>query len=185
MAKEIEAKIKVADLEAVRTRLLQLGAVDEGVSFERNWVLDNETNSLRSGGVLLRVRSHGDVGGILTVKRKAEGGAFKTREEVESMVDSTDDLLQQLEMVGFTIRWIYEKRRRTMVWHDCVLALDELPEIGSYIEIEGSPKHIREVIAQLGLSPDDHIDDNYLGLWQKHLDSRGEPPRHMTFAHQQ
>lgn len=182
MGKEIEAKIQVSDLEALRSRLLQLGAVDEGCALERNWVLDNDIDSLRGSGVLLRVRSHGDVGGILTVKRRMEGGAFKTREEVECMVDSTDDLLRQLEMIGFSIRWIYEKRRQTLVWHDCVLALDELPEIGSFIEIEGSPESIREVIAQLGLSPDEHLDDNYLGLWQKHLKARGESPRHMIFA---
>ena len=182
MAREIEAKIRVSDLNAIHARLLALGASDEGVNLERNWVFDDATGSLHARGVLLRVRSHGDAGGILTVKRKVDGGAFKTREEVESMIDSTDDLLRQFEILGYGVAWIYEKRRRTMLWRDCVFALDECPEIGCFVEIEGSEDDIRAACETIGLNPDSHIEDNYLGLWQKHLRANGEEPRHMTFA---
>lgn len=182
MAREIEAKIRVPDLTAIHARLLGLGASDEGVVFERNWIFDDANNSLAGRGVLLRVRSHGGAGGILTVKHRVDGGAFKTREEVESMFDSTDDLLRQLEMLGYHIGWIYEKRRRTMLWRDCVFALDECPEIGSFVEIEGNEDSIRDACGKVGLDPESHIDDNYLGLWRKHLEANGEQPRHMTFA---
>ena len=182
MAREIEAKIKVEDLGVIAKRLEGLGAVNEGDCLERNWVLDYPDGRLAAEGVLLRVRNLGGVGGVLTVKHRVEGGVFKTREEVESMVDSTDDVLRQFEILGYGIRWIYEKFRATWLWHDCVLALDEMPEIGSYVEIEGDPERIREVAVQLGLDPASHINDNYLGLWQKHLAARGEGPRHMVFA---
>lgn len=181
MATETEAKIKVADLAPIAQRLRSLGAVDEGTVLEKNCVLDRPGDELMHGGVLLRVRNVGGPGGILTVKRRAEGGQFKTREEVECMVDSSHDLLQQLEMVGFRVKWIYEKRRGTWLWHDCVLALDECPEIGCFVEIEGEADNICRVAADIGLDPDKHIDDNYLGLWQKHLAARGEDPRHMVF----
>lgn len=183
MAIECEAKIRIEDLTAIQYRLRQLGAALGGECLERNWVLDDKNNSLRDRDVLLRVRNMGDVGGILTVKRKAGGGAFKTREEIESMIDSTSDLLRQLELIGFHIRWIYEKKRQTWLYNECVVSLDALPEIGSYVEIEGAPDAISAVIRELGLDPADHIDDNYLGLWTKYLKSRGESPRHMIFAH--
>lgn len=67
MAKECEAKIKVDDLKALRTRLKNLGALDKGRCLERNWVLDDAKGSMRKQGVLLRVRSTGDAGGILTI----------------------------------------------------------------------------------------------------------------------
>lgn len=185
MAVECEAKIKVDNLPALQLRLQQLGAASEGECLERNWVLDDKDNSLRDHDILLRVRNMGDVGGILTVKRKADGDAFgtafKTREEIESMTDSTSDLLRQLELIGFHPRWIYEKRRQTWLYRDCVVSLDTLPEIGTFIEIEGVPDTISAVARELGLDPDDHIDDNYLGLWNKHLKQHNEGPRHMVF----
>lgn len=182
MPREVEAKIRVDSLEPLRTRLDELGAVNEGECLERNWVLDDDRESLRTSGRLLRVRTMGGPSGLLTVKRRVEGGEFKTREEIESMVDSAEDLLRQLEVVGFQVKWVYEKRRQTWLWRDCVLALDELPEIGCYIEIEGAPDTIRAVAADLGLDTADHIHDNYLELWVRHLREQNEAPRHMVFS---
>ena len=182
MATECEAKIRVPDLSLIRARLEKLGGVDEGEVLERNWVLDSPDGRLFHEGVLLRVRNTGGVEGVLTVKRKIDGGAFKTREEVESMVDSTDDALRQFEMIGFHVRWIYEKYRATWLWHDCVIALDECPEMGKFVEIEGTPERIGEAAAGLQLDPAEHIDESYLALWQAYLRQRGEEPRHMIFA---
>lgn len=182
MAIECEAKLKVDDLRLIRERLRELGGVDEGTVMERNWVLDRPDESLYRRDILLRVRNNGEVGGILTVKGKVESGAFKSREEVESMVDSTEDLLRQLKMVGFEVKWIYEKRRNTWLWRDCVLALDLCPEIGSFMEIEGEEKQIRAVAQALGLNPDNHIQENYLALWKAHLKQRGEGHRDMVFS---
>lgn len=181
MAREIEAKIRVEDLDRYQARLDRLGAANEGGVLERNWVFDDADGRLEKSGTLLRVRNTGGVAGVLTVKRKVDGGEFKTREEVESMVDSSEDLLRQFEMLGFLVVWIYEKRRHTWLWRDCIVSLDECPEIGCFIEIEGTPDRIRGVAGELGLDPGDHIDDNYLGLWKKHLEARGEAPRNMIF----
>lgn len=182
MAIECEAKLRVDDLEDVRSRLEKLGGVHEGEVLERNWVLDRPDGALLREGTLLRVRNTGGPGGVLTVKHKSEGGEFKTREEVESMVDSTDDLLRQMEMVGFHIKWVYEKFRGTWIWQDCVLALDECPELGCFVEIEGTPETIKKAATDLGLNPGGHIDESYLDLWRRHLRARGEEERHMVFS---
>lgn len=183
MAKECEAKLKVSDLGSIRKRLESLGAANEGGGLERNWVLDRPDGSLRDNSVLLRVRNLGSIDGVLTVKRPVKGGGeFKTREEIECMVDSTDDMLRQLKAIGFRVAWIYEKRRQNWLWRDCVLSLDECPEMGTFIEIEGTPDKIREVAKELGLDVKNHIEDNYLGLWQKHLDSLGQARRDMVFS---
>ncbi|MCD8138407.1 MAG: class IV adenylate cyclase [Planctomycetaceae bacterium] len=182
MGMEIEAKLRVADLRPIAEKLRRLGARDEGTVLERNWVLDSDDNRLKGWDVLLRIRTSGGDEAVLTVKRRGDGGEFKTREEVESRVDSAEVLLRQFEMTGFRTVWIYEKKRSTWTWRDCEVVLDELPELGSFVEIEGEPEAIRRVAADIGLNPDDHIDDNYLGLWQKHLAARGESERHMVFA---
>lgn len=183
MAVEREAKIKVHDLDAVRERLHKSGGIDKGEVLERNWVLDRHNESLHADEILLRVRNNGGKGGVLTVKcRLKEDGEFKCREEVETEVDSTEDLLRQLEMVGFSVRWIYEKRRST--WHlgNCVIALDMLPELGGFVEIEGEAENIHKVAKALELDPDDHLNDNYLTLWENHLCRCGQDRRHMVFA---
>ncbi len=182
MGMEIEAKIKVADLRPIADTLRRLGAVDEGTVLERNWVLDSDDDRLKGWDVLLRIRDTGGDFAVLTVKRRGGGGEFKTREEVESRVDSAEVLLRQFEMIGFRTAWIYEKRRSTWQWRDCEVVLDKLPELGCFVEIEGDPENIRRVAVDIGLNPDDHIYDNYLGLWQKHLTARGECERHMVFA---
>lgn len=184
MAVEIEAKIKVDELDEIRKRLSVLGAANEGEALEKNWVFDDDNGRLKADGALLRVRCLGEPGGILTVKRPTPGGdgEFKTREEVETLVDSVHDLLKQLDMLGYRKSWIYEKRRQTWLWHDCVLALDECPEMGSFVEIEGEPDRIREVCAELELDPDAHLNDNYHVLWTRWLEARGEGPRDMVFA---
>ncbi|MCD8352046.1 MAG: class IV adenylate cyclase [Planctomycetaceae bacterium] len=182
MGMEIEAKIKVADLQPIAEKLRRLGATEEGTVLERNWVLDSDDDRLKGWDVLLRIRTTGGDEAILTVKRRGGDGEFKTREEVESRVDSADVLLKQFEMIGFRTAWIYEKKRSTWQWRDCEVVLDELPEIGCFVEIEGEPDAIRRVATDIGLDPADHINDNYLGLWQKHLMARGESERHMVFA---
>jgi predicted adenylyl cyclase CyaB len=182
MATECEAKLRVDDLAPIRARLEQLGGGDKGDAFERNWVLDRPDNSLLHDGTLLRVRNTGGAGGILTVKRKSRGGEFKTREEVESTVDSTETLVRQLEMIGFRVAWIYEKFRATWLWQDCVVSLDECPEMGCFVEIEGAPENIRKTAADLGLDPEQHLAESYPELWRNRLREKGEKPRHMIFS---
>lgn len=178
---ECEAKIRVEDLEAVRNRLRELEAVDGGECLERNWVLDDARESLRRRTVLLRVRNVGGDTAVMTIKTPADKGEFKSRHEIETTVDSTDRLLLQLEALGFHVTWIYEKRRHSWQWGGCVIDLDECPELGCFVEIEGAPKRIREAARALGLDPKAHIDDNYRGLWMKYLKERGQAPRDMVF----
>lgn len=182
MAREIEAKIKVADLRPLRLRLGGLGAAREGAYRERNWVLDDGGETLRQGGRLFRVRSLGGAGGIVTVKVPAPGRGFKTREELETMVDSAEGFLGQMRLLGYRVRWIYDKRREAWTWRGAAIALDSLPEMGAFVEIEGEEGVIRDACSRLGLDPADHIDDSYLGLWEKYLARRGEPKRDMVFA---
>lgn len=182
MAVEREAKLKLANPEAARRRLAELGAEDEGVVTERNWVLDDAAGGLRARGTLLRVRNFGDAAGIVTVKLPLDaGGRFKVREEIETATDSCEDALRQLFALGFQISRIYEKRRHTWLWRKCLVCLDECPEIGFFLEVEGEESDIRDVCSDLGLDPANHIEDNYLMLWEKHLAARGEPVRNMVF----
>ena len=179
---EIETKFAVPDLDAVRGRLAGAGAVRIGGGLERNWILDDAEGSLFRRRILFRLRDEGERGSVLTVKKPAREGKFKTREEVNAAVESVGKLLAQMEMLGYRTKWRYEKRRETWRWLDCLVCLDECPEIGAFVEIEGEPPAIRAAAAGLGLDLESHIDDNYLDLWQNHLDALGQPRRDMGFG---
>ncbi|MDR1520528.1 MAG: class IV adenylate cyclase [Planctomycetota bacterium] len=181
MPLEIETKFKIADPAAIRRRLLALGAERIGGGLERNWVLDDAGGGLRRRRHLLRVRDGGAGGGLLTVKGPEMGGEFKTREEVNSRIGSIPDFLRQMEMLGFKPAWIYEKRRESWRWRGCAVELDECPEIGCFVEIEGGPDLIKAVAADLGLDPDSRLNDNYFDIWLRHLAASRQPGRDMVF----
>ncbi len=174
MSIENEAKIQVAELPLLRERLEALGAEHLGGEFERNWVFDLPGGVLHRAGILLRVRNTGGAGCLITVKGPEEAGEFKRREEVECGADSTEAVLRQFELLGYEKVWLYEKRRDNWRWRGCALALDECPELGNFLEIEGEAGAIKLVAADLRVDVGGHLRDSYFGLWRKYLLARGE-----------
>lgn len=183
MSMETEAKLRVDSFEPVRARLGALGALGHGSVLERNWVLDAAEGGLLSGGMLLRLRNTGGAGGVVTVKGKSKKNAdFKSREEVETSTDNCEKSLRQFAMLGYSIAWRYEKIRESWRTEECSIELDHCPEIGNFVEIEGTPDAIRALAPQLGLDADAHVRESYLGLWQKHLQALGQAKRDMVFS---
>ena len=80
---EREQKYRVARPEAIRARLLTLGAETHASGFERNELFDFE-GRLRNLGRKLRLRRHGAKHAMLTLKGPRLGGQQKARMEVET-----------------------------------------------------------------------------------------------------
>ena len=180
MATEREAKIPVSAREPFQKRLAELGARHLGDAVERNQVFDRpdaeSPDALAPRGMLLRLRTvDGRAGGLLTVKRPLEGGAFKAREELETRVDRPEAMRAQLEALGFSLAWRYEKRRDEWEWRDCAVAVDDCPGLGYFVEVEGGEETIRAVLADIGLSASAHVPANYLGLWAERCRRDGVP----------
>jgi len=177
MATEREAKIPVPAREPFQRRLAELGARPFGNSVERNDVFDREgPDTLMSRKMLLRLRTvDGRAGGLLTVKRPLVGGAFKAREEFETRVDRPEAMRAQLEALGFSLVWRYEKRRDEWEWRGCHVAVDDCPGLGCFVEVEGEEETIRAVLADLGLEASVHVPANYLGLWAERCRRDGVP----------
>ena len=63
-----------------------------------------------------------------------------------------------------------EKKRRLWRLSDCEVALDELPLLGCFVEIEGPDERtIADVQKTLGLSLLPHIQKSYAALMRKKL----------------
>src|SRR5690606_38713671 len=110
---------------------------------ETNLFFDTPDRSLQSAdrGLRLRVNRNIDTDEcsiVITHKGPRREGAFKARQETELRVGDADDAAALLEALGFVRTLTFEKRRERWELDGCGVELDELPRIGSFVEIEGS-----------------------------------------------
>ncbi len=184
MAYERECKIPVEDHAPLEARLSKLHAERVGRHHEQNWVLDTPRQDLYAKKMLLRLRRLDDASaGLLTVKRPAPSAAFKVYEELEVDVDDAARARAMLAALGYEEQRYYEKMRTLWRHGGCLVALDRLPELGAFVEVEGpDDPAIRRVLIDLGLDPADHVPENYLTLFAQHCAANDRPAGDMRFA---
>ena len=142
MPMEIEAKMKVDDLASIRAKLAGTGARRLGAFNETNTFFDSADRVLVAGdkGLRLRINQSIDTGkseNIITYKGPRQEGPLKNREEVELTVDDERRAARLFECLGFIKTLSFEKRREYWELDDCEVTLDELPHLGTFVEIEG------------------------------------------------
>lgn len=200
---ETEVKFWVESLEAIRDRLVKLGAirVSERV-LETNIRLDRPDRSLSASGQALRLRQSrpslptppspkvmGEGAmeeGVLTYKARlaepnGEMALVKQLEEIEVQVSDFHRMRAILERLGFETIFLYEKYRETFHLADAEVMLDELP-YGCFVEIEGESNAIDRAAAQLGLAAAQRVPGTYLSLFETLRQRRNLPFRDLTFA---
>jgi len=180
---ETEVKIRLtAEASAFPDRLTALGyAVSAPKIFESNTLYDTAGGSLRSEGLLLRLRDLGG-NGVITWKGKPIAGPHKSRPEIETTVGSVETLARILNQIGFEADFRYEKYRTEFrkPGEPGVITVDETP-IGWFLELEGPGEWIDQTALQLGFSPADYILESYGKLYLSDCESRGVKPSHMVF----
>jgi adenylate cyclase class 2 len=180
MAQEIEVKFALRDRNELTRRLHELGATRlYPETFEDNMVLDRR-GELRTKGSLLRVRKFGRYS-LVTYKgpMSIEGG-IKSREEVQTGVESFELAIQLFDSLGYKPVFRYQKYREVWRVRDVEVVLDRTP-IGDYFEIEGSVETIREVSGQLGMNMDQALRQTYADLYRQARRTRADLPEHMVF----
>lgn len=188
MAVETEVKIQLSNLDEFKTGLLLLNPRTLSLRhFEDNFVLDYPEGSLRSRACLLRVRKTKDRESVTFKGPPQRSAIFKSREELESAVESADVMLRIFEQIGMRVWFRYQKYREEYSVPvncgpagDLKVALDATP-IGNYAELEGSEEGIREVAARLGFDESQFLRDSYYALFARHCRLRGEAPEQMVF----
>ena len=187
MAVEIEAKMAVEDLQAVRATLERHGAARLGAFLETNTFFDSEDRSLMAADKGLRLRlsrntETGDEDHILTWKGPRQHGPLKSREEVEVAVEGSAEAARLLECLGFQRMISFEKRRESWTLEGCRVELDEVPYLGTYVEVEGPDDNtVMRVRRLLGLENRPLIKYGYVALLQGYLQERGRPRGDVRF----
>ena len=181
MAQEIEVKFTLRDRNELTRRLQEIGATRlYAETFEDNIVLDRR-GELRTRGALLRVRKFGRYA-LATFKgpMSIEGG-IKSREEVQTGVESFELAIQLFDSLGFKPVFRYQKFREVWRVREFEVVVDRTP-IGDFFEIEGPVEVIRTVAAELGMNMDLAIRSTYADLYRQHRRTRADLPENMVFA---
>jgi adenylate cyclase, class 2 len=188
MPVEIEAKMKVEDLGAIRTRLQERGALKAGEYLETNTFFDADDRSLLAADKGLRLRrarniETGEDEFTLTYKGPRQHGPLKSRDEQELRVANAEDAIAFLNKLGFTVLFAFEKKRESWALEGCKVELDELPHLGTFVEVEGPRDDaVMKVRELLGLGSRPIVKASYTALLMTYLQERGQASRVIKFA---
>ena len=140
---EVELKFRLDHFQPVETALRQLGAIEQSVDSHVDQYFNHPSRDFRETDEAFRIRSVGDAN-RLTYKGAVVGAVAKTRHEIEVGFDpgseSAERLFDLVKMLGFRFVLEVRKTRRSMSLNrngrHFELALDEVPPLGRFLEIE-------------------------------------------------
>ncbi len=178
---EIEVKFFLPQLDPVRDRLLQMGAVSMGRHREYNLRYEDQHQSLLRRKALLRLRR--DSRAHLTFKAPpaVPDDQFKVLQELEVQISDFDTMDAILQALGYHREQVYEKWRETLTLKQLKCCLDTMP-FGNFLELEGSRDRIQSVAEKLALEWPERILQNYLEIFTRLKNEYNLPFNDVTFA---
>lgn len=178
---EKEIKLSIRDLPALAEHLRMCGAeLVRERTLESNFRLDTPDRALKKDSRLLRLRNDDKVRITYKDGTYIDGGVI-TRREIEFIADDLETVKNFFKALGYDVVVHYEKYRTLFRLGDVIVTLDELP-YGDFVEIEAPTNALIEgVVQMLGLDWSKRINTNYLGLYERAMESAGLPVNDMTF----
>ncbi|MDH4203178.1 MAG: class IV adenylate cyclase [Phycisphaerae bacterium] len=168
MNHEIEAKIKVAALEPVISELKELGAQFLHTMQQIDTYFMDTHKLLHKNDCGLRIRRqtiNGKQSACITFKGAREKTKYKSRPEYETGIDNVEMMENIFEALGYHKRLVVEKKRSVWRLDACEVCLDELPDLGCFVEVEGADEEtISSVLAKLNLQDQPHISKGYASM---------------------
>jgi adenylate cyclase class 2 len=133
---EVELKVKVPSLEPVRKQLLENGAVCSGRIHEHDIYYNAPHRDFGVTDEAVRVRYTNDHAVVTYKGAKIKKFGLKAREELNTAVESGEVFETMLTRLGFTKTTEVNKWRENYRFSDSAISLDEVDELGTFVEIE-------------------------------------------------
>ena len=179
MMTEIEAKFKIHNPAEVREKLLSCQAEHVQTVLQEDTYLDTDERQLYRNDTGLRLRTVKKINPkgpddkqiiTLTYKGPRREGDLKIREEQEVIVNSADTTLAILARLGYHPTISFQKRRESFKLKNAQIELDELPQMGFFLEIEADDEQIVQSVRELlGLANSPTITKTYAELVAEYL----------------
>jgi len=169
--KEIEIKARLRDKAAVVRKLKTLGCVFDKSITQEDTVYAENVGSLKAfntNKIFLRLRVKNGTKIFFTLKKPMANYLDAIEHEVE--VSSRDEMEKALFLMGYKEAERVKKVRETTRYNGCAICVDEVEDLGSFIEMEklaegGDSVKIQEELFKfflsLGISPEDRVWSGY------------------------
>ncbi|MDH7598269.1 MAG: class IV adenylate cyclase [Sedimentisphaerales bacterium] len=168
MALEIETKLKIDSLEPLRQRLILANAQFVGDVVQQDDYYDDTLHRMLKSDRCLRVRKESDSRGDMTIlfyKGPKHPSKMKVRDELKVAVSDGQALAEILTALGYKKALTVHKKRGMWQMDGCIVCLDEVQGLGSFVEIEGPDEQaILDVQRSLGLEGLAHIGKGYAAM---------------------
>jgi len=145
---EIEIKARVQSLQDVEKKIIEMGGIFVREELQEDEYFSHPCKDFANTDEALRLRKNGS-NIILTYKGKRIDNITKTREEYEAIVNG--EIREILIKLGFSPFANISKTRKIYILGDIEISLDNVKELGSFVEIEthGDYKDGKERIMDL------------------------------------
>lgn len=162
-------KVRVSNLDQVKVRLEELGC-KLSAPIEQHDVIyslaenaEQEWEEAKAGDIVVRIRRQGDTAEF-NLKKQMTSGELDNL-EYETEINNPDDMHKILLELGYVPQVEVKKVRRKCKLENYEVCLDEVEELGSFVEIEElAPDNVdageiqeklTRVLESLGLSRED------------------------------
>jgi predicted adenylyl cyclase CyaB len=175
---ETEVKHYVAEPELLRSILENNGFVANATTLQRDEYYDTQERAMDKLDFVVRLRreSHRLQIGMKGPRFFTPEGEY-SRIEIEIEAKSEESIRRELEVKDLDCTWFFEKRRTEFRSNivKASIALDEVPEVGFFLEIEGTLNKVRDLTNLVSPALGDRETRNYKELFVAHQLSRGIP----------
>ena len=179
---EIEVKAGVEDPKSIERCIIELGATPIGIETQADTYYNAPDRDFGKTDEALRIRVQ-DGKSVLTYKGPKMDAISKTRKEVQTEIKDTDNMGNILSALGFFPVATVSKKRKNFRIGDFYISLDEVRNLGHFIEVEiavKDPRNYEEKVesifkfmAKLGIDRESTIRKSYLEMVleknEKHL----------------
>ena len=170
---EIEVKASVEDPKQLERSLIEFGATPIGIETQADTYYNAPYRDFGKTDEALRIRVE-DGKSVLTYKGPKMDKVSKTRKEVETEIKDIDGMGDILSSLGFFPVATVSKKRKNFRIGDFFISLDEVRDLGHFIEVEISVKDSRnfqekvesifKFMGKLGINRESSIRKSYLEM---------------------
>lgn len=169
MQKEIEIKARITNLEIIKNALEKLGCVFTPPKTQDDTIFINFTGNYAKfmpGTNFLRIRKTN--GKILFTLKQAQANELDCIEK-EFEISNAEACADALALMGYLPKITVHKTRMKTKYHDMEICLDEVKDLGSFIEVEkmatGDGEKVQEelftFLEQFGITRADRVMHGY------------------------
>ena len=179
---ETEIKVKIKDDKKFNEILVKCRSEAHWAgeySLQRDEYYDTKEELLKETDMTVRLRMVSDeISVALKGPRQFITDKMHKRIELEFKVANEDEIREQIHNNELLATAIIEKKRWPFKICDCLVVVDQLPFIGSFLEVEGDKTvSIEKVLSILEVSSKDAVRENYTELLEIVLPKFGLPIR--------